>query len=210
MIENMNTFGDTFKSVEKNINPRLLKLGFKLSNLDITETPGSMAVFASAHYLENRIGLFKKRNRKFIQLSTAPLRLELDLDFGWGDNSFSIYELYKLEGNCQFPERSHDLYEAMYESNQLQSEFERLIDIFEKCGKRFLSNDISLKNDLENQRINQSKIAANEKLFNQAEKAFKAHLWHEVVSLLEGKDTCLNKLNHKRLQYAKKMLHIVK
>ncbi len=203
----MNTFNQTFQSMEKNISLQLIKLGFKLSDLSITETPGSMGVFASAHYLENRIGFFMNKNRKFIRLSTAPLRLELDLDFGWGESSFSIYELYKLEGDFNFPERTHDLYEAMYEASQLQAEFERLINIFERCGKRFLSNDISLKHDLENQRSKYADIAANEKIFNKAEKAFKAHLWHEVVLLLEDNEKYLSELNKKRLQYARKMVN---
>ncbi|WP_135629379.1 hypothetical protein [Leptospira meyeri] len=202
----MTTFSQTFKTVEKNINSLITNLGFKLADLHTSESQNTMEVFASAFYIENSKKNFSKRNNKFIRLSTAPLRLDLDLDFGWGENTFSIYELYKLEGNFKFPERKYSLFEAMYDEKQLQSEFERLIEIFKLCGKRFLSNDKTLTRDLEEQREKIASFSDNEMIFKKSEKAFKEGLWEDVVSLLTGKEKFLSTLNQKRLEYAKKRL----
>ncbi|PJZ43784.1 hypothetical protein [Leptospira brenneri] len=206
----MITFTQTFKNVENNINSLISNLGYKLEDLHTYEADNTMAVFASATYIEKSKKLFSKRSNKFIRLSIAPLRLEIDLDFGWGENTFTIYELYKLEGNFKFPERKYSLYEAMYDEKQLQFEFERLIKIFQLCGKRFLSNDILLKRDLEQQRQNISSVTKNEMISKKAEKAFKDHLWEDVVTLLTGKENSLSSLNQMRLKYAKKKIQKIK
>ncbi|MBM9592150.1 hypothetical protein JWG41_17015 [Leptospira sp. 201903075] len=177
-----------------------------MADLHTYEADNNMAVFASATYIEKPKKLFSKKSNKFIRLSIAPLRLEIDLDFGWGENTFTIYELYKLEGNFKFPERKYSLYEAMYDEKQLQFEFERLIEIFKLCGKRFLSNDMLLKRDLEQQRQNISSVTKNEMISKKAEKAFKDHLWEDVVTLLTGKENSLSSLNQMRLKYAKKKI----
>ncbi|PJZ94958.1 hypothetical protein [Leptospira meyeri] len=202
----MPTFAQTFKAVENNINSLIFNFGYKLADFYTYEAENTMAVFAYATYIEKPKKIFSKKSNKFIRLSTAPLRLEIDLDFGWGENTFSIYELYKLEGDFKFPERKYSLYEAMYDEKQLQSEFERLIEIFKLCGKRFLSNDILLKHDLEQQRQNISSTTKNEIIFKKAEKAFKDHLWEDVVTLLTDKENSLSSLNQMRLKYAKKMV----
>ncbi|TGM07160.1 hypothetical protein [Leptospira jelokensis] len=202
----MNTFTQTFKTVEEKINPQITKLGFKLADIHTSETQSTMAVFASANYIEISKYFFPKCQKRFISLNIAPLRLDLSLDFGWGKKSYTIYELYELEGNFKFPERRYNLYEAMYDEYQLQAEFERLLEVFIGCSNRFLSNDKTLEHDLEEQRSRKSIISENEIIFKKAEKAFKNQLWGEVVSLLSDKKKYLNNLNQKRLQFAKKKI----
>ncbi len=202
----MNTFTHAFKTVEAKINPQITKLGFKLADIQTYESQNTMAVFASANYIENSKCLFLKCKRRFISLNIAPLRLDLSLDFGWGKKSFTIYELYELEGSSKFPERKFNLYDAMYDEYQLQAEFERLIEVFIGCSNRFLSNDKTLELDLEEQRSKKSFISENEIIFKKADKAFKNQLWEEVVSLLSDKKKYLNNLNQKRLEFAKKKM----
>ena len=202
----MQTFRETFKLAEANSRALLANYGFSLSDLSVTEESDSQWVGGAAHYLENRRWFHMFKKRRFIRLSVAPLRLESDLDIGRGSESYSIYELHELEGDSEFPERTHDLYKAMYNEDQLQSEFERLIKVFTLCGKRFIENDDSFWLDLRNQRIRRATLMENEQIFKEAQIAFKAQRWGKVVTLLENKKQALSKLNHGRLIYAKKKM----
>ena len=105
----MSSFRETFEQTEQSIRPRLEKHGFILKKLSVTEEQGTQWVFGSAHYVEDTkwYGLFSKK--RFICLSTAPLRFELDLEFGFGKSRCTIYELYRLECDHTFPERKHCL-----------------------------------------------------------------------------------------------------
>lgn len=202
----MPTFTETFKLAERYIRPLLEERGFKLDEVSITDESGSQWVCGAAHYVEKKNWRRPFNRKRFIRLSTAPLRLELDLDIGKGDISYSIYELHELEGNKKFPERAHDLYKAMYDESQLISEFERLIQVLSECGSRFLSNDSSLWSDLNEQRVRHAEERENERVLKDAEMAFKKQDWAKVVSLLEDKHKILSKLDSGRLKYAGKKL----
>jgi len=200
----MTSFKETFKLAEQHIRPMLEEYGFKLDHVVITDDNGSIWVHGGARYIENTSLWYPFRKKRFVRISTTPLRLELDLDIGIGDNFFTIYELHELEGNQAFPKRTHDLYKAMYDENQLKTEFERLIQVLKDCGKRFFSNDTSLWSDLESQRNKHSIEKVNNQIFKEAEIAFKKQEWTTVINLLETKKEYLSELNLTRLNYARK------
>lgn len=202
----MTSFKDTFRFAEQCIRPTLEDYGFKLDEVYITDDNGSIWVHGSARYIEKTNWCHPFGNKRFVRISTTPLRLELDLDIGIGDSFYTIYELHELEGNRAFPERTHDLYKAMYDENQLKSEFERLIKVLKDCGLRFFSNDISLWDDLRAQRIRHFNERKNDQVLNEAEIAFKKQDWATVVKLLENNKEALSKLNLGRLNYSRKKL----
>ena len=202
----MSTFRETFERAEQDVRPLIEKKGFTLKEISITDENGSQWVGGSAHYVEsgNWHSLFRKK--RFIRLSTAPLRLELDLDVGIGDSFYTIYELHTLAEGGAFPERTHDLYKAMHDVGQLKSEFQRLIQVLDDCGKRFFSNDPSLWTDLSDLRMRRAQESENKQISKDAELAFKKRDWKTVVTLLEKKKHLLNKLDLGRLSYARKKI----
>ena len=170
--------------------------------MSISGTEGSQWIGGSAHYVE--VTPANEFEARFIHLSTAPLRLELDLDFGIGEELFSVYELHRLEGKEPFPERKNDLYDAAFDKNILASEFKRLVTTLIGCGERFLSKDCSLWDELQIQRDLRDQKTENHKAYRIAEKAFNNKDWEKVISVLEGRKKSLSKLNLGRLNYAKK------
>lgn len=202
----MSTFRETFERVEHDIRPLLEKYGFTLKEISITDENGNQWVGGSAHYVESGNWYSLSRKKRFIRLSTAPLRLELDLDVGIGDSFYTIYELHELAGGGVFPERTHDLYKAMHDEGQLRAEFQRLVQVLKDCGERFFSNDPSLWTDLSNQRTRRTQERENKQISKDAEVAFKKQDWKTVVTLLGKKNHSLNKLDVGRLSYARKKL----
>ena len=203
----MTSFKETFKLAEQYIRPMLEEYGFKLDKVTITDDNGSIWVHGGARYIEKTNLWYPFRKKRFMRISTTPLRLELDLDIGIGDSFYTIYELHELEGTQAFPGRTHDLYKAMYDKSQLKSEFERLIQVLKDCGSRFFSNDTSLWTDLEAQRDRHSSERENNQIFKEAEMAFKKQDWATVIKLLESKEEYLSKLNVTRLNYSRKKLN---
>jgi hypothetical protein len=179
---------------------------FRVINRFISATPASMAFGGVVTYAET-LSLFRpKSKRRFVTLSIAPLRLELDLDIGRGQDRYSIYELHHLEGSGPFPDRTHDLYQAMHDASQLSNEFERLAMVLQDCGKRFFANDPGLWTDLKNQRASLAQKQEREQMNSDAEKAFKEKNWQKVVHILEEHQADLSELARARLNYARKQI----
>lgn len=204
----MSDFLEAFKIAERSIRPRLEAQGFKLYDVSVTDNEGTQWVSGTAKYVERRAWHNPFKAMRFITLSAAPLRLELDLDIGVGERCHSIFELHDLVRKREFPERKHDLYKAMSEGSQLSSEFQRLVDVLESCGKRFFLNDPALWKQLEEQRAKHHRERENMDAFRAAERAFKEHDWETVVKLLEEKYQFLGELESKRLIYAMKKLNM--
>ncbi len=202
----VSTFREIFELTEREFRPLLEEYGFLLDEVSITDENRGQCLSGVARYVEKGNWYRPFQKKRFISLSTAPLRLELNLDIGKGDSSYSIYELNELEGNNKFPERSHDLYKAMYDQSQLKSEFERLIQVLVDHGSRFFQNEPSFWTDLHNQRMRHSEEKENREVIKIADVAFKKQDWETVVNLLEDKHHFLSKLNLGRLNYAKKKL----
>ena len=146
---------------------------------------------------------------RFVRLSVAPIRLELDLDVGIGTDRreyYAIYELHQLEVGGEFPGRQHDLLKAIHNREQLLHEFNRLTAVLRSCGSRFFAGDISLWEDLKRQRSAKAQAANDQQASLDAEAAFKAQRWQDVVNLLEDRESRLSKLDSSRLRYARKQL----
>ena len=148
--------------------------------------------------------------KRFFTLSTAPLRLEMDLDIGFNESgnkeSYTIFELNLLESSSQFPARQHNLYDAIKGAQQLRAEFEILSNVLKQCGSRFFANDRSLWDDLKKQRASISQTHQDEKMHLDAEEAFKEKNWQKVIDLLKGNESRLGELDHTRLNYALKQM----
>ena len=202
----MSSFKVAFEFAEQGVRSLLEKRGFTLDEVLITDENGSQWIGGAAHYVEKGSWYYPFQRKRFIRLSTAPLRLELDLEIGKGDSTYSIYELNDLEGTKGLPAREHDLYEAMHGEKQLRSEFERLIQVLFDCGSRFFSNESSLWTDLHEHRLRHVDERENNQVLNDAVAAFKRKDWETVVKLLEEKQQDLSNLDLGRLNYAKNKL----
>jgi hypothetical protein len=201
----MQDFKDVFLQAEQQAFQFLkAEHGFKMIDQKIEEAKGTMTVFGAVTYGKSSFLEFGKG--RFVTLSTAPLRLELDLDIGVGQERYSIYELHSLESDGQFPERTHDLYQAMHDAEQLLSEFRRLASILQACGERFFANDRTLWTDLKNQRALAAQRHEFIRMNSDAEKAFKDKNWQKVVDILESHHADLNELASARLKYAHKQI----
>ena len=205
-MRKMSSFKVAFEFAEQGVRSLLEKRGFTLNEVSITEENRSQWIGGVAHYIEKGNWYYPFQRKRFIRLSTAPLRLELDLEIGRGDSTYNIYELKELEGTKEVLARTHDLYEAMLDKKQLKSEFETLIQVLFDCGSRFFSNDSSLWTDLHEQRLRHGDARENEQVFKDAEAAFKKQDWETVVNFLEEKQQDLSNLDLGRLNYAKNKL----
>lgn len=203
----MPSFHETFTLVEKNLRPHLAEIDFVLHQLSVTGEDGTHSLFGSARYGENIRKFQRVEQKRFVCLSTAPLRLEIDLDFGIGDQRFGLQELFLLQASGDFPARQHDLYTAMHEPEQLQAEFERLLRVLIDYGQRFFDNDVSLWSDLQSQRLQRTQTTRELELIKKTEAAFAQQNWGAVIELLRSREAELNPLNRKRLAYARKKLN---
>ncbi len=181
--------------------------GFRPQEREAVETSGTQAVFASVTYVEARPT--SQSHERFVRLSMAPLRLELDLDIGFGRDRkqyFTIHELHQLIGSGALPPRTHDMHQAMHDSAQLAEEFEVLAAVLRDAGARFFSGDPSLWEDLRKQRLTWAKSRDDMEASKRAEGAFKAKEWRRVVDLLSPIEETLGRTDAARLRYARKQL----
>lgn len=205
----MSTFADAFREAEQRAMSFLVsEHGFRAVGREVKET-GSQFDAGRATYVEALPRNASRSEGRFVELSIAPLRLELDLDLGIGEDRrerYTIYELHRFECGGAFPPRQHDLYEAMHNVEQLSDEFMRLGDVLRRCGCRFFSGDRTLWDDLRNQRLSDAQTAGDIRAFSDAARAFKTAQWEKVVALLKPRERRLGKLEAMRLSYAKKRL----
>ena len=201
----MKTFEEIFDEVAANLKDAFAPYGFALERHFANEGASIQSVFGGLLFFEKRRWIHFFKARRYVSLSVAPLRLEIDLLFGCGIKEYTLYELYELERVGEFPRREHDLYEARHDGNQLQLEFERLIRVFLANGSRFINNDRSLWRDLLNQSSKKAVSLENERLSKKGAIAFKAQNWREVVRLFKRRKG-LSELDQKRLNYAQKKL----
>ena len=204
----MSSFTETFKCAEKIVRPLIEQHGFTLKSIEINDVKGSQWIYGSAIYKEQRNWLRAGSAQRFIKISVAPLRLELDLNFGAGKEEYTIYELHNLNGGGEFPTLQHSLYKAMEDEVALAAEFTTLIQLLVTCGPDFFNEKTSLFSDLKAQRRKYAIEEENKRIFKEAEAAFKKKQWSVVVNLLDKKEAYLSKLNASRLKYARKKINI--
>ena len=181
---------------------------FRLVDKQIVDD-GTSLTLGAVSYAETLPSNEPNDSKRFVTLSIAPARLELDLDIGlsdYRDSRYSIYELHHFMVGGDFPPRTHNLSEAVRDVGQLLAEFERLTTILRTCGDRFFEGDPSLWDDLRLERFRLSQIQQGSYVLRDAEKAFKAKKWEGVLSLLEPLSNRLGKVDAARLSYAKKQL----
>lgn len=166
--------------------------------------PETHEISAYTRYAELSTG---RAPQRYVMLSIAPLRLELDLDVGYTDGmnseEYSIQELYRLENGGEFPKRTHNLYEAMHDGQLLRHEFERLSSVFKECGRRFFANDKTLWDDLKSQRTSTLKAEETERAHLNAERAFQEKNWQKIIEILQPIENTLGEVDLKRLKYAR-------
>ncbi len=202
----MGIFTDVFVSAAREA-LRFLEDDHSFREVDkqVIEEKGTQCVLGAITYAEPS----SQNQPRFVSLGVAPLRLELDLDIGIGEDRkefYTIRELHQLEGSGEFLSRHHDLYDAMHDREKLLSEFQRLTAVLQSCGKRFFAGDLSLWDDLRIQRCAEAQAREDRRASLEAEAAFKAQRWEHTVELLEKREPRLSKLDASRLQYARKQL----
>ncbi|RTL50147.1 MAG: hypothetical protein EKK46_13690 [Rhodocyclaceae bacterium] len=88
----MSTFPAAFAKAERKAMLFLVaEHGFHSQEHDAVETVGTQAVFASVAYVETRP--ISQSHERFVQLSMTPLRLELDLDIGFGREKTQFFTI---------------------------------------------------------------------------------------------------------------------
>ena len=203
-----NTFTDIFFEAERKAMAFLTsEYSFIVSDRRVIGGEKSQYIFGTATYAESK--LLNKTNYlgRFVRLSVAPLRLELDLYIGAGDDRndvYSICELHNIIHGGEFPRRQHNLYEAMHDVSQLQAEFEILTQVLRTCGSRFFAGDKSLWEELKKHRIAVAQRQEDIYASREAEKAFKSKQWDVVVSLLTPRECRLSNVDAAKLSYARK------
>lgn len=207
--EEMRTpFADVFNEAEKNAMSFLSsEYSFCVVDRRVYDERGTQYVLGVVTYAEPASSNKPSNLVRFVTLSVAPLRLELDLDIGIGEDRkarHSIYELHSLEKGGEFPRRQHNLYEAMHDVGQLQAEFEILAQVLRSCGSRFFAQDMLLWEDLRRQRLSAAQNQEDASSSLEAEKAFRAKRWEEVIKLLGGREPRLGKVAAAKLSYARK------
>lgn len=202
----MKGFSETFRLAENTLRPLIEKLGFEFDKIEIGDVKGSQWLYGSATYVKEKSWIQRNSNKRFIRIGVAPLRLEIDLDFGKGKEKFSIYELHKLNGKGEFPGLQHSLYKTENDESILAKEFSSLIQVLIECGSRFFEDDDTLFSDLKAQRQRYFKEEEDHRAFKEAEVAFKNKNWNKVIELLTDRENVLSKLNSSRLRYARKKI----
>lgn len=202
------TFMNAFNEAERNSMGFLKsEYAFHVVNRKVIDEAGTQYVFGTVTYAEASSLDGPSSLERFVTLSIAPLRLELDLDIGIGEdrkNAYSIYELHSLEQNEEFPKRQHNLYEAMYDAKQLQAVFEVLAQALRSCGGRFFAGDMSLWEDLSRQRFLDAQSQEDAHASREAKKAFSEKQWKKVIKLLEPGESRLDEADVAKLNYARK------
>lgn len=195
------TFRTVFERAEREALEFLVARGFRCVDRRVVED-GTMRTSGFARYEATPGGTVPAGWS--VTLSTAPLRLELSLGIeDGGGRSFTIEELHHLEGKAPFPAREHGLYEAMKDSSALREEFERLVAVLLQAGERFFAGDLTLWEDLTEQRALARQESEDQISISKSEQAVQRKDWASVVRWLEPIQERLSGVAAARLAYAR-------
>ena len=169
------------------------------------------------HELCNNLLFYKVTYRKkssrsselFVSLTTAPVRLEQDLEFGRGwppeyHDTINAIELLAIEAPEERLEFTSGVYDAFGDVQKMSEQYEALASVLRNHGGRFFANDESLWDSvrqLRKSRIQQLEYQEQSRL---AELAFKRNDWQHAIELLDSLGENRTKLQSARLAYARK------
>ena len=169
------------------------------------------------HELCNNLLFYKATYRKkssrsselFVSLTTAPVRLEQDLEFGRGwppeyHDTINAIELLAIEAPEERLEFTSGVYDAFGDVQKMSEQYEALASVLRNHGGRFFANDESLWDSvrqLRKSRIQQLEYQEQSRL---AELAFKRNDWQHAIELLDSLGENRTKLQSARLAYARK------
>ncbi len=145
----------------------------------------------------------------FVCLSTAPVRLEQDLEFGrsWPPefhNTINVFELLEIESPGAQLTCTSGVYDGFGDLEKMSDQYTVLANVLQAHGTRFFANDQSLWNDVLRLRESKNQQRECEELSRMAESAFKQNDWQQAVELLESLGDNRSKLQTARLTFARK------
>jgi hypothetical protein len=197
------SFEESFTSAEQSALRFLVDdQGFHLAEREVARHDAEGGVVARVRY---RSPASADGAERTVELTIAPLRLELDLHVSKADcGPYAVEELHALDGRGVFPRREHGLYDAMYNPEELAAEFHRLAGVLRACGARFFDDDAYLWEDLEAQRLRRAADEEIRRTLTLSQELFRAREWARVVELLSPIESRLGTRASTRLAYAKR------
>lgn len=147
--------------------------------------------------------------RQFVRLSTAPARLELDLEFGRGwppknENSINVFELLEIESPNAEIEFVSGISEGFGDFEKMTDQYAALADVLRNHGARFFANDQSLWDAVRQHRESKTRQRATEDTSRLADAAYSANDWSQAIELFESLGDNRTKLQTARLAFARK------
>lgn len=197
------TFEESFGAAEQTAFRFLVsEHGFHVAEREVARAGSEFGVFGRVVYQSSASAEGLSRA---VELTIAPLRLELDLEVSRTTSPpCPVEELHALDGRGAFPRRQHGLYDAMHDPEQLLAEFMRLAGVLRACGARFFDDDPGLWEDLEIRRARRAEDEEIRRLLSWSKELFRARDWARVVDLLAPLEHRLGRTASARLAFAKR------
>ena len=144
----------------------------------------------------------------FVCLSTAPVRLEQDLEFGRGwppeyRNTMNVFELLAIESPHTQVEFTSGVFEGFGDLGKMSDQYTTLARVLRNHGTRFFRNENSIWDDLARLRQSRQQKREHEEVSRLAEAAFRDDDWTRTIELLESLGEHRSRLEASRLDYAR-------
>ncbi len=145
----------------------------------------------------------------FVCLSTAPVRLEQDLEFGRGwppeyENTINVFELLAIESPDTQITFTSGVYDGFGDPEKMCDQYTALANVLKNHGTRFLANDPWLWDEVQRLRESRNREREYHENSRMAESAFKAGDWQRAIELLEDLGENRSTLQAARLANARK------
>lgn len=175
----------------------------------LTETIATQGALANRLYKVTYRKTLSRSQELYVCLSTAPLRLEQDLEFGhnWPpefNNTINVFELLDIESPGTRITSTSGVYEGLGDLEKMSIQYSALANVLQNHGMRFFANDPSLWEDVQRIRVARSQQREHEEMSRMAESAFKQKDWKRAIELLGRLGDKRTKLQTARLDYARK------
>ena len=145
----------------------------------------------------------------FVCLSTAPVRVEQDLEFGRGwppecNNTSNVFEVRAIESPNAPIAFTSGVYDGFGDVQKMSGQYTALANVLKNHGTRFFANDQSLWGDVQQLRESRDQQRECRETSRMAESAFKENDWQRAIELVESLGENRSKLQTARLAYARK------